>query len=61
MAADPLDSLRLTQIMSNLLSNSCKFAPAGSTVDVTAKWTIAKVPVLARLCTSATRDGNTPS
>ncbi len=30
-----VDSLRLTQVMSNLLSNSCKFAPAGSSVDVT--------------------------
>jgi len=30
-----VDSLRLTQVMSNLLSNSCKFAPAGSIVDVT--------------------------
>ena len=29
-----VDSLRLMQVMSNLLSNACKFAPAGTSVDV---------------------------
>jgi PAS domain S-box-containing protein len=29
-----VDSLRLTQVMSNLLSNACKFAPKGTSVDV---------------------------
>jgi signal transduction histidine kinase len=30
-----VDSLRLAQVMSNLLSNSCKFAPPATAVDVT--------------------------
>jgi PAS domain S-box-containing protein len=30
-----VDSLRLMQVMSNLLSNSCKFAPEGTSVNVT--------------------------
>lgn len=30
-----VDGLRLMQVMSNLLSNSCKFAPVDSSVDVT--------------------------
>ena len=29
-----VDSLRLMQVMSNLLSNACKFAPSGTTVEV---------------------------
>jgi signal transduction histidine kinase len=29
-----VDSLRLTQVKSNLLSNACKFAPKGTSVDV---------------------------
>lgn len=32
-----VDGLRLMQVMSNLTSNSCKFAPTGSSVDVTVR------------------------
>jgi signal transduction histidine kinase len=32
-----VEGRRLTQVLSNLLSNACKFAPAGSTVDVSVR------------------------
>jgi len=32
-----VDSLRLVQVLSNLLSNSCKFAPVGSCVEVSVR------------------------
>ena len=31
------DSLRLSQIVSNLLSNACKYSPAGASIMITAK------------------------